>query len=44
MIVILGMAVLLYMDLPPEARAKVEGLLTVLGAAIWLGSRTIKNR
>lgn len=44
MIVILGLAVLMYMDLPPESRARTEGLLTVLGAAIWLAARITKDR
>lgn len=43
MVLIIGLSVLLYMQLPEEVRSRVEGLITVLSAAIWAISKITKK-
>jgi hypothetical protein len=42
-VLIIGLSVLLYCDLPPAARDQIASLITVLSAAIWTISKIAKK-
>jgi hypothetical protein len=44
MIMFIGLSLLLYFDLPPQAKDHLVDLITVLSAAIWLGAKITKGR
>jgi hypothetical protein len=43
-LMVIGLSLLLYLDLPPEVQNQIVGLIGVISAAIWLSGRISKKQ